>query len=249
VDDRHLETIDERLASGVAEIRHSADVTRDQFATAMRKLGLTSWRPSTVSQLESGRRRLSARELLLLPIAMQHCGVEVSILGMVGDGWLALDAEGSVGNVHTDALKARLTEADAEIGLDRVDTAWYRAAVEFVASLPAVGKRLSEERRRATILWPDYRGAPDHVRAETAASEELAADLARRLGTPPIDVAFAAFGLYGRSLTEERDARAAARADDSSGPRTIQAIRGHVSRELRREVADHLKAHAAELEQ
>jgi hypothetical protein len=37
---------------------------------------------------------------------------------------------------------------------------------------------------------------------------------------------------WGRSLTEERDRRVAAQASPDATPRTRQAVRGHVTREL-----------------
>lgn len=58
--------------------------------------------------------------------------------------------------------------------------------------------------------------------------------LAKRLNMPLMDVVNAARGLWGRSLTEERDRRVAELGDLSIGER--QARQGHITRELNTEL-------------
>ncbi|MDT3441297.1 helix-turn-helix domain-containing protein [Pseudofrankia sp. BMG5.37] len=62
--------------------------------------------------------------------------------------------------------------------------------------------------------------------------------LAERLSVELADVLRAADGLWGHSLTEERDRRVAALGDLEPGER--QAHRGHITRELARDVEDRL---------
>ncbi len=82
-------------------------------------------------------------------------------------------------------------------------------------------------------------------RAETAALGEVELKAARRLSLileRPIDalkVSEAAYGLWGRSLTEEREARLGATAGLS--PRTIQGRRGRITRTLLEELEPTLK--------
>jgi hypothetical protein len=59
--------------------------------------------------------------------------------------------------------------------------------------------------------------------------------VARRLGTSPEQVGELAQALWGRSLPEERDRRLADQSADLS-PRRLQALRGHVTRELMAEL-------------
>jgi hypothetical protein len=80
----------------------------------------------------------------------------------------------------------------------------------------------------------------------TAATELLAAEraagdteriAARRLGVPFAALVAAALATWGHGLTEERDARAAQRAGPGASARTVQAARGHITRELYSELA------------
>lgn len=85
------------------------------------------------------------------------------------------------------------------------------------------------------------------VDAERAAgdAEQM---VARRLGVPVAAVVAAALGTWQRGLTEERDARAAERAGSGATPRTVQAARGHVTRELYREIAPAIKRYRQAVE-
>jgi transcriptional regulator with XRE-family HTH domain len=58
----------------------------------------------------------------------------------------------------------------------------------------------------------------------------------RSLGVSPEEVARAAGSLWSRSLTEERDVRLSKLALKGSSPRTIQALRGHITRTLLKEL-------------
>lgn len=53
--------------------------------------------------------------------------------------------------------------------------------------------------------------------------------------------------IWGRTLTEERDTRVRDRVDDNTSPRSLQAMRGHVTRELTAELDDVLKERAENL--
>lgn len=58
-----------------------------------------------------------------------------------------------------------------------------------------------------------------------------------KLGVPGEEVARAAWMLWRRSLAEERDARLQVLAPDASDARTVQALRGHITRALLKELA------------
>ena len=64
---------------------------------------------------------------------------------------------------------------------------------------------------------------------------------ALRLGVAPEDVSRAAESLWGRTLTEERDERVAALAPEDATPRSMQALRGHITRTLLREIGPLVK--------
>ena len=64
---------------------------------------------------------------------------------------------------------------------------------------------------------------------------------ARKLSVPTETIAATAQKLWGRSLTVERDARVARSVPTGVPPRSLQALRGHVTRQLLTEVAGVLR--------
>jgi transcriptional regulator with XRE-family HTH domain len=67
----------------------------------------------------------------------------------------------------------------------------------------------------------------------------------RRFGIRPEEVARAAGSLWSRSLAEERDRRLAALAPEGASARTIQALRGHITRTLLKELGQALEEEAS----
>lgn len=67
----------------------------------------------------------------------------------------------------------------------------------------------------------------------------------RKLGVPAESVTAAAMRRWGHSLTSERTRREKARAHPGASPQSIQALRGHITRELLTELAPDLgRSHA-----
>jgi hypothetical protein len=64
---------------------------------------------------------------------------------------------------------------------------------------------------------------------------------ARRLGVEPLEVALASLALWGRSLTDEREGRAAPRIEPSASERSARSVRAHVTRELEQEVRNRIE--------
>jgi hypothetical protein len=69
-----------------------------------------------------------------------------------------------------------------------------------------------------------------------ASKGEAEMKAARKLSVDAEVVATAALGLWKRSLTEQRDAIVAETAPADASPRTLQAMRGRVTRELLEEL-------------
>lgn len=76
--------------------------------------------------------------------------------------------------------------------------------------------------------------------AYRAAGGDLEQKVARQVGLDPLIVALVALKAWGRSLSEERDRRVAEQAASGTAPRAIQALRGHITRALRKELAPRL---------
>jgi hypothetical protein len=77
----------------------------------------------------------------------------------------------------------------------------------------------------------------EHALDEVSDAERHAA---RKLGTTPERLTIAAIRRWGRTLAEERDHRLNERAGDVS-LRRLQALRGHITRELMAELEDELR--------
>jgi transcriptional regulator with XRE-family HTH domain len=116
-----------------------------------------------------------------------------------------------------------------------------RLSTGAVQSLAGVRRTLScvprpdlaaEDRPHRIEVLPS--GDPGEMTRMVMATIEADAALAERLGVPSGRVVDAAIGIWGRSLTEERDARVAALGDMEPGER--QAHRGHITRELAQEI-------------
>lgn len=75
-----------------------------------------------------------------------------------------------------------------------------------------------------------------HERAMRAVSGEAEQKAARKLGVTPQTIAEESFIRWGRSLTEERDARVDQEGLRPRSARSLQALRGHITRQLLGEI-------------
>jgi hypothetical protein len=89
----------------------------------------------------------------------------------------------------------------------------------------------------ALSLTAGAAGIPLRALQVVADADEATQKAARKLGITPEQAAAVALKLWGRRLSDVRDARAAARTPKGASPRSVQAIRGQVSRELIAELA------------
>jgi len=163
-----------------------------------------------------------------------------------GLGW----GRSSVANLEAGRVKLSLTEAvllptilgrafDATVTLHQIlaTDAPIVLTDAITTSAESVMRTLAGRRR------------PTDAENENAVSVILMGDefdeanqkAARRLMVPAGAVAHAARQLWGRSMTAERDARAAELTPKRATPRSVQAIRGGVTRKLIDELAEHVE--------
>ena len=234
------ETLQQAIGRRLRELRHDLGLRQDTVAQGARDVGLL-WRQATVAAIEHGQRAVALEEFVLLPLALWHASERATGIGywvaladlLPDDDWVELTERTSA---HTGALRDLLTgrRPDSQQPFDgEIDT----PSSERIAD-PA---RAMQARGRLARLWP---GASwrELDRALAAAAGEAERKAARKLGVPPQVVSVAAYARWGRSLTEERDRRVAAQtvAPQTTGgikPRTLQALRGHVTRALLDELA------------
>lgn len=198
----------EVVGARVRVLREATGRSQDDLAHAAQRAGL-DWTRASVASLETGRRGLSAEELLLLPLA-----------------FVFLDGEGhTLAELLEDAPETivRPNGAQAGTGFLRrmLDGGNYAEAGVFERELAAGSGRPDDEQM---ISYMAAREAERHV--------------ADALGTDAETVAETAYRLWGRGLTEERERRLGERADEDASPRSLQAIRGHVTRELIEELRE-----------
>jgi hypothetical protein len=125
-------------------------------------------------------------------------------------------------------VKRTVAEAIAG-GLDESDDFEAVLADPALESKLALGSRRLEayERILPRISNTQLRAAREAARGETEMKS------ARKLKlNDPVVLAVAAIARWGRSLTEERDARVETAATPDVAARTLQALRGHVTRQL-----------------
>lgn len=211
--ERREPTLAAAIGRRVREIREGGGYTQDELAGAARRAGLT-WTQASVTSLEIGRRGLSADELLLLPLAL------VFLDG--GDHTLAELLDGAPENV------TRPTGHPAGTGFLR-----HMLEGGNAAAAGAVDRWLA-----AGAGDPD-----DEEFLAFMASREPERHAGRTLDVPPERVAEVAYKRWGRGLTEEREARTDERRREGNdlSPQRLQALRGHVTRELLREIRDELE--------
>ncbi len=201
------------VARRVRELREAAGRRQEDVAVAARQCGL-AWGRSTVAMLESGRYDLKADELLALPLVLHRAGVADIPLKVL-----------LLGDEPTIAIS------------ETVSVGWE----EF-------GKFLGAGKRAGLIAWEDTRSPVDIRWAPggksavlPAAHSEADRKAARRLDVDITVLLEGAHQAWGRTLTEERDARVAEAAPPGTSNRTLQALRAHTTRALLAELEPVLK--------
>ncbi|HUP68497.1 MAG TPA: helix-turn-helix transcriptional regulator [Acidimicrobiales bacterium] len=220
--------IGERLKS----LREDRGERQETVADAVRFAGL-EWTRSTVAAIEAGRREVALEELLLLSLAYR---LPLSYF-FEGDGRVELTPGATATRT---VIRAKLTGDTQRWGPDDWDVPSDRAWPELLAIL-------ANYHRRYAWAWPDMpEGAEGMLAAaEAARVGEAEHTVAKRFGVAPVGVSMAAFGRWGRGFTAERDARVTQEAAPDASARSLQALRGHVSRGLIEELAPTLEQMAA----
>lgn len=104
-----------------------------------------------------------------------------------------------------------------------------------VAPLAEVRGILQDAGSAHPMLW-DTPGM-EKGRAEADRTLEANEKAARKLNVSPRDLMLASLAAWGHALTIERDRRVSKLADANGNARTVQALRGHVTRQLLAELA------------
>lgn len=206
---------------GVQTLRTERGLTQDELARKVRDAG-GDWDQAAIARLEGGRRGVSPEQMLILAAAL-----EVELWRLIGgrdNDWIRLSP----------TAKQRTRAVRAGYGGQAVGT---MPASDFDdPTTRSVGKILTERselRRRVIAVWPASTGG--QAASAIAAVGDAERKAARRLGVHPVTLSAAAYRAWGRSFAEHRDATAAELG--AGGRRSLQAVRGHVTRQLLAELA------------
>lgn len=189
---------------------------QDDVAAGMRRYGF-NWTGATVAAIETNRRNVSLEEAIALPLVLR---CELTDLVLSPDvPKVALNERGAI---HRAALAAVL-----------VGEATQASEQELHPLLRSSLPELDEDVLQA---WEQGRFADEAligVWINEARQQEAERKAARHLGVSTAQVAALALRLWGRSLSEERDARL---QETDYRAASEQAVKGHITRELRDEI-------------
>lgn len=218
------------LGDRLREMREERGLAQDEVARMAKGVGLP-WALATVVAFENGRRKsVTLEELLLLSHAFS---VEPSDW-FIGKGWAQLTPE-SMASLKV--IRAMLAGSPTVHWIRISERLWDIPQFKDAPNLLGVQfEKLRERLRRAEdYLGPQFNteAAIDAVHAAAGQTEVKAA---YKLHVKPLDISLAAFRLWGRSLTQERNRRVSEAARQAT-LRSLQATKGHITRTLLKELA------------
>jgi transcriptional regulator with XRE-family HTH domain len=230
-------TFGEAIGQQLQRVREEKGRTAEDVAQSARWLGL-SWHRPTVRQIEQGQRSISAAELILLPVIYS---VPLSELLPQGTVWLTSEL-GVYGREVRKVLGGDYSPSTRAL---HAPGGWHLKGTsdqDPVERAVRVARAVGEIWRRTS--WPPHAVA-QHAQDNPDEAETKAA---KRLGTTPHYVAYAARETWGRGLAEEREVRLRERGELPEGKRAVQSARGHITRTLVAELEPVVQAYEAQRE-
>ncbi|QDQ13129.1 helix-turn-helix domain-containing protein [Streptomyces spectabilis] len=225
-------TFGEAIGRQLQRVREGAGRTAEDVARTAQQLGL-SWHRPTVGQIERGRRALSAVELVMLPLIY---GRPLGELLPTGTVWLTPE----VGVYEREVRRVLGGDHNPSSLVLRAPGGWHVKGVsdqtgEEVARQMAQALAYME----ANSPWP-LGARMTYVQDKPDDAETKAA---KRLGSTPHYVAYAARETWGHGLAAEREARLRERGELPEEKRALQSARGHITRALVAELEPIVKAY------
>ena len=232
--------IHELIGKGIRAARERKGWRQEDAAAQFRFYGLTTWRRSTVADVERGRRRPPIGDLLLVALALDVTLAELIDIDVVeridlGDG-------ASMGAAEVRALLSGNREA-----LDTLpdeDAHWVPGNNDFADLYKRADAEVQELRALVQPLLdaspkpPSAKIWRDAMRRSTEA--EIRA--ATRIGVEPAQLKVAAQVLYDKTFESERDERAGVGSGMQEEPASVQARRGHAARAVVTELESFIAA-------
>ncbi|WP_300611040.1 helix-turn-helix transcriptional regulator [Trebonia sp.] len=221
--------IHELIGLGIRAARERKGWRQEDAAAQFRFFGLTTWRRSTVADVEAGRRRPSIGDLLLVALAL-----DVTLADLVPENVperIDLGDGASMGAAEVRALLSGDHEALGNLEPDDVHWVPGNDAVAAIYERVDAGVK-----RLRTLVQPLVDASPRPLGAKAWRNAllkptEAETRAAERLGVDPAQLKMASQALWDQSFEEERDARAGSDTPGQSAA-TVQARRGHAARAM-----------------
>lgn len=224
-----MATLADVIGQNLRRIREGREERQEDVAKRARVGGL-KWTRATVAAVETGARTMSLAELVLLA----HVLLVPVQRFLEGDGWVEL-APGA--EATRKGIRTMLGDPDAAMNMPIGRNFRTPATRNLDAAFAGLKDRLLHVKEIAERYGMGATTLADSAWWEDAATDEAERKAARKLGVDPLEVVVASASRWGRSLTAERDRRVAGLVDESTAPRTIQSVRGHVTRALLAELS------------
>jgi transcriptional regulator with XRE-family HTH domain len=261
--------IEDIVRRNVAALRSKANLTQQGLADEMLLRGIT-WTRETVAQVETTNRRLGFTEAIAVAASLDVPVARLTATGAatvtVGESeWSAAYLGAAVAGTAGDVFPPESYASPAIRPVQPVETTsapispgprstpgsltapiGVTPPTVLTGPEPEAGRRGPDERRSADVTEPERAGRrstdqPPMAQAPAKAAERI--ERRMRLRVTASDVDAAAQHLWSRSLESERERRVTDRHALTGG--SLKTIRGHVSRDLDREIA-HAMEHRPE---
>jgi transcriptional regulator with XRE-family HTH domain len=233
--------IEDIVRRNVAALRSKANLTQQGLADEMLLRGI-AWTRETVAQVETTNRRLGFTEAIVVAACLDVPVARLTATGAptvtVGEGeWTAAYLGAVIAGTAGDIFPPESYATPGATGR-RAPVEAPRAAPEEVPDR----RRGPGERRVVEPGEPEPQGrrstdAPTQAQAPQKTAERIERRL--RLRVTASDVDATAQQLWSRSLDSERERRVTDRHALTGG--SLKTIRGHVSRDLDREIAHEME--------
>jgi len=242
-------SIEDIVRRNIAALRAKADLTQQALADQMLVRGV-SWTRETVAQVETTNRRIGLTEAIAVAACLDVPLARLAATGAdavtVGDSrwttsYLAAAIAGTAGDVFApDSFTVPGRTARDE------PARWEEPEAPARTPTPPGGSPMELERRRRPrdrrpVDVAEAAAADPRLAPESDAPQKAAERIERRLRlrVTADDVDDTAQHLWSRSLEAERERRVADRHAVTGG--SLPTIRGHVSRDLDRELAHEME--------
>ena len=252
-----LTGLEDIVRRNIAALRAKVGLTQQGLADEMFVHGI-GWTRETVAQVETTNRRIGLTEAIAVAACLDVPLARLTSTGAdsvaVGDSrWTTSYLSAAIAGTAGDVFPLESYAAPVHASVDDWRTAWDDVPPRTVhpgdSSLDLERRRRSRNRRLVdpseAVRAPDVRAPAEASDAPHRAAERIERRL--RLRVTASDVDSTAQHLYSRSLEAERERRVNDRHTLTGG--SLPTIRGHVSRDLDREIAHEMEKRAERFEE